>query len=140
MKSLFGSAGFLMATALVSSAGNAQSITISEADCASLTRHVAEADVAFRPGVDLDGKPVAPADLNGAPPLSVPEEFSIPITADLQRRLGIPPDPGQYQTQNFTVGTVVWRDGGAWFNGQPLQSEESRELSLLCQRRMAGGR
>jgi hypothetical protein len=41
-----------------------------------------------------------------------------------------------YQTNHFTIGTVVWQDDAAWFNGQPLQSEASRDLAALCQQRM----
>jgi len=140
MKSLFGTTGFMIAIALIYSAAKAQNVTISQADCASLVRYVPAADVAYRPGVDLDGRPVAPADPNAAPPLALPEQFSIPITVDLQKRLGVPADPSSFQTDHFTVGTVVWRDNAAWFNGQPLQSEESLRLAALCQRRLAGRR
>jgi len=140
MKFLFGIVGFLIPGVLIPSMAAAQTVEISSADCSSLVRHAPDADVAFKPGVGLDGAPVAPANLNGAPPFALPESFSIPITVDLQKRLGIPADPAQYQTREFTVGTVVWQDGAARFNGQPLQSEESRQLALLCQQRLAAPR
>ncbi|MEE8445438.1 MAG: hypothetical protein V3S44_08810 [Alphaproteobacteria bacterium] len=142
MKSIFGTAGFVIAIALIYSAADAHNaqdagtVTISQADCATLVGHAPVADVAFKPGVDLAGRPVAPADPNAAPPLVLPERFSIPITVDLRKRLGIPADPSQYQTEHFTIGTVVWRDGAAWFNGQPLQSQASRDLAALCQQRL----
>lgn len=133
MRSLLGTAGFLIAIALIYSAADAQSITITRADCANLVRYVPDADISYKPGVGLNGEPVVSADLSETPAITLPETISIPITVDLRRRLGIPADPTLFQTKNFTIGTVEWKDGAAWFNGQPLQSEESRELALLCQ-------
>ena len=137
MRSAIGTVGFLLLIGLIYQAAEAQLVTITGQDCASLVRHVASDDTAYKPGVDVDGKPVVPADLGSAQAVELPKEFSIPVTVDLQRRLGVPPDPNQYQTQNFTVGTVTWKDGAAWFNGRPLQDEESRRLSEACQKRLA---
>jgi len=145
MKSVFGTAGYVIVSALIYSVAaahdsqEAATVKISQADCAALVGHVPAADVAFKPGVDLAGRPVAPADPNAAPTLVLPERFSIPISVDLRKRLGIPADPSQYQTGHFTIGTVVWRDGAAWFNGQPLQSQASRDLAALCQQRLIRG-
>jgi hypothetical protein len=58
---------------------------------------------------------------------------------DLQKSLGIPVDPSKFQTQNFTVGTVKFQNGRAYFNDQPLQSEQAAKLSSLCQKRLANG-
>lgn len=118
------------------SPATAQTVTIRAADCAQLVRHIAASDVVFEPGVDLQGRVVVPADLDGGVRIEPPGEFSIPINVDLQRSLGIPVDPNSYQTQNFTVGVVTWRDGRGFFNGQPLQSEQSANLAALCQERL----
>ena len=118
------------------SAAAAQTVTIRAADCAQMVRHAAASDVVFEPGVDLQGRVVVPADLDGGVRIEPPGEFSIPITVDLQRSLGIPVDPNSFQTQNFTVGVVTWRNGQGFFNGQPLQSEQSANLAALCQERL----
>jgi len=135
MRNLFSTAVFLTATVLVYPA-NAQTVTIRASDCAQLAQHVAASDVVFQPGIDLQGRPVVPADLDGGDQLELPGEFSVPITVDLQRSLGIPVDPNHYQTQNFTVGVVVWKDGRGYFNGQPLQNEQSAAMAALCQKQM----
>ena len=41
-------------------------VVISGQDCQRLVRHVPAPDVAYKPGVDVHGKPVAPADLPGS--------------------------------------------------------------------------
>ena len=124
---------------LWSGVGQAQQVTITERDCARLVQHVPDADVAYQPGVDVNGRPVVPADLPGSPQIQVPESFSIPITVDLASRLGIPPGGDADFTAEAAIGRVdVLADGRAFFNGQPLQDEAARQLSLLCQERTVG--
>jgi hypothetical protein len=139
MRTFLSTTALLVAIILIYSA-DAQTVTIKAVDCAQLVQHVPATDVAYKPGVDVHGREVAPADLGGGVTIDVPKEFSIPITVDLQKRLGIPVDPNQFQTQNFTVGTVTWRDGQGFFNGQPLQSAESARLAALCQAQLGPAR
>jgi len=80
---------------------------------------------------------VLPADQGGS---IQPTEFSIPITMDLQKALGLLVDPTKSQTQNFTVGTAKFKNSRSYFNGQPLQSEQAAILSELCQKRITTGR
>lgn len=97
-------------------------------------------DVTYQPGVDASGRKVLPAVQGGSIQIKAPTEFSIPITMDLQKALGLPVDPTKFQTQNFTVGTVKFKNGRSYFNGQPLQSEQAAILSELCQKRITTGR
>ncbi len=138
MRTFVTTAAFLVAIVLIYTV-DAQTVTIRAADCAQFVRHVAASDVVYKPGVDVNARAVAPADLGGGVRIEPPEEFSIPITIDLQKRLGIPVDPNLFQTQNFTIGTVTWKDGQGHFNGQPLQSEESATLAALCQKQKGSG-
>lgn len=140
MRNFLTTAGFILAITIIYSAADAQMVTVTAETCARLAEHVPDADVTYTPGVDAEGNPVTPADLGGGTRIEPPTAFSIPITIDLQRRLGVPPDPAQYQTENFTVGTVTVRDGRAWFNGQPLQDEDQARLSRLCQQRLRATR
>lgn len=109
-------------------------VIISRADCARLTVHQPAPDVAYQPGVDARGRPVAPADLPGSnPPIAMPDEIAIDITVEIQKRFGIPANSALYKPE-ARVGTIVVRpDGSATFNGQPLTSPESRALAALCQ-------
>ena len=135
MRTLFSTAALLIAIVLIYSA-DAQTVTVKAEDCAQLVQHMPTTDVAYKPGVDVLGRKVAPADLGGGIKIEMPKEFTIPITVDLQKKLGIPVDPNQFQTQNFSVGTVTWKDGQGYFNGQRLQSEESARLAELCQKQL----
>lgn len=139
MRTFVSTATLIVAIILIYSA-KAQTVTIRASDCSNFVRHVPSSDVAYKPGVDAQGRAVAPADLGGGVQIKAPTEFSIPITIDLQKRLGIPVDPNSFQTQNFAVGTVTWKDGRGYFNGQPLQSAESERLAALCQERLKVGR
>jgi len=121
----------LMILLLPIHAALAQSVvTINAADCDRLVAHVAAPDVAYTPGVDVNGQAVAPADLNGAPDIQMPDVITIPVTIDLATRLGIPTS----FLARPTVGEVqVSRDGRASFNGEPLTSDAEHELAKRCQ-------
>ena len=139
MRTFLSTAALLTAIVLIYAA-DAQTVTIRTADCAHLVRHAPAPDVAYQPGIDVRGRRVVPAEVEGGVTLDLPEAFAIPINVDLQKRLGIPADPAQFQTRDFTVGTVTWKNGQGYFNGQPLQSEEATRLAALCQERLGRGR
>jgi hypothetical protein len=114
----------------------AETVTITRETCAQLVQHVPDADVAYKPGgVDSTGAPVAPADLPGSPQITVPQEFSIPITVDLGQRLGFPADPNSFQSK-AEIGVITYKDGQVFFNGQPLQDPDAAALSAACQKVM----
>ncbi|MFM2128955.1 MAG: hypothetical protein RL477_501 [Pseudomonadota bacterium] len=94
--------------------------------------------VDYQPGVDVEGNPVAPADLGGAPPIRLPEIVHIPITVDIAKRFGIPATSNLFKPEAYIGSAQVnLKDGRAWFNGQPLSSDEQHALSRLCMQ--AGG-
>lgn len=117
----------------------AVTVTVTDDDCTRLTAHVPDPGVAYRPGVDADGEAVIPADLGGGLRIEAPKEIEIPIQIDLQRKIGVPVNPDQFQTKDTTVGTVTWRDGRVFYNGQPLLDEETARIARLCQTRGSGG-
>jgi len=105
-------------------------IVITKAECDRLVTHVASADVAYTPGVDVNGNAVAPAYLNPQPQISVPDTISIPVTIDLAANLGIPTS----FLARPTVGEVqVSSDGRVTFNGQPVSGAAEHELAKRCQ-------
>ncbi len=125
------SALFLLAAAPAAAHENA-TVAITRADCTRLVAHVPDPDVAYRPGVDVYGREVAPADLGGAPRIEPPETILIDIEIDLLQRFGIPANPALYDA-NAEVGEVAYRDGRFTFNGQPLQDEAQAQLAARCQ-------
>lgn len=112
----------------------ADTITVSRESCSRLTRHIPDASVAYQPGVDSQGRPVASADYGSTPALELPERFQIPITVDVAKRFGVPKRGDANYTGDIQVGLVeVDRRGRATFNGQPLSNEAEDELAQLCQ-------
>jgi hypothetical protein len=126
----------LVASCLVFMAGAgataaAQTVVVDTAVCRAVTLHQPAPDVAFRPGVDVLGRPVAPADLGAAPQL-VPQAFTFDLNADL--RPFLPPGLALFQPQ-LSVGRVtIGGDGSVLFNGQRLGSSDQSALATLCRR------
>lgn len=109
-------------------------VVLKRSDCTRLTAHVPSADATYKPGVDVHGRAVAPADLAGTPQTVMPEDITINITVELQQRFGIPVTSNLYKPE-ASIGTVVVKpDGSATFNGQPLTNQEQSALAYLCQR------
>ena len=67
-------------------------IIITKKDCRRLVRHTPSADVAYRPGVDVRGRKVVPADAGGRVPLKLPDVFEFNIDVDIRKDLGAPED------------------------------------------------
>ena len=110
-------------------------VEITRADCSQLVKHVPAPDVAYQPGVDVNGNPVAPADLDGGYQVALPETIVIPITVLLQERFGIPANSVLYKGEALIGVASVSLDGEeVTFNGQPLTSPEAQALSAACQR------
>ncbi|MEP2189339.1 MAG: hypothetical protein ABJK54_12615, partial [Alphaproteobacteria bacterium] len=61
---------------------------ITKRDCRRVLRHQPSGDVAYKPGVDARGKPVAPADLSGGFKMVLPDVFEFNVTKDLTAYLG----------------------------------------------------
>jgi hypothetical protein len=122
----------LVATAAARAVPDQLTVAITKADCARLVQHVPAPDVAYEAGVDVYGRDVAPADLDGAPGVELPETILIDIEVDLPARFGIPANPVLYDPI-AKVGEVVYADGRFYFNGQPLQDEAEAELAARCQ-------
>ncbi len=120
--------------AMAAQNGAGRTVTISKADCSRLTRHVPSPDTAYRPGVDVHGTPVVPADLGGAPQIKLPEDINIAITVEIQDRFGIPATSSLFDPDAYIGNVTVKKDGSTYFNGQPLGGEEQRALAHLCQR------
>ncbi len=66
----------------------APKVRITKKDCRRLVRHQASADVAYKPGVDVRGNAVVPADISGGFTIPLPDVFEFNITKDLTAYLG----------------------------------------------------
>jgi len=115
-------------------------MSVSLEDCRRLTRHQARDDVAYKAGVDVRGKAVAPADLPSreALPLGaikVPDEIVIDFGLDLAGRYGF----GAAALFDATAGIATIEydlgTGGLTFNGKPLLDEDARAIERACKLR-----
>jgi hypothetical protein len=135
---------------------------LSQQDCRNLTEAIPAPDLAYRPGVDAEGRPVAPADLPGSTKLILPEampvgiDLSIGNPGDLatmpqtgaanaaaparQSRRGHRPPPTQPpgfvyapEVQVGEVAMVRTPIGyDLYFNGQPLEDPVQRYIRHAC--------
>lgn len=100
-------------------AGDDKVKIIDTSKCRFATRHEPAPDVAYKPGVDVDGNPVVPADINGSqvfqPPARVPIRLLIPLSELLDN-----PPAGLGDT-NIDLGLleVEIATGRLFLNGKP---------------------
>ena len=110
----------------------ASQLTVSKKDCARIVRHAPSADVAYKPGVDVYGRKVAPADLGGGSAIKLPKEITIDIGIDLEEKYGLGADSDYTGTAN--IGKVKVKNGRVTFNGQPLGNREQQAIAAACRK------
>jgi len=104
---------------------------ISRDDCRRLiVAHVPDPGVTYRPGVDVRGRSVKPADLPGGPRITLPRVFRIRLQVDLETYLGIVPQPGV--DPDVTLGQLTVRGTQVYFNGQPLDDPHRSFIVAQC--------
>ena len=102
---------------------------ISSQICATLAGTVPGVPSAeYRPGVDANGNAVAPADLPATPSTPIVDNFPIEIDQHLARRFNLPPGGNA----KAVLGYVTVRDNQAYFNGQPLNADQTSALAEAC--------
>lgn len=142
--------GSLVIGTVTLSTAKAETITVSAADCRKLVNARPSDDVAYKPGVDVHGKAVAPADLGGGyPAMGQLDEINIPISVDLADRLGRARARSQGITNPTTanrpllpyagqvpVGTVTVKGNDVLWNGEPLLPKDEATLAAACRARL----
>jgi hypothetical protein len=106
-------------------------LRIPRADCLALVPHQPAPDVAYRPGVDVRGRPVAPADLPGSTlQVEVPDQVEFEVSfSPLRGAAG-----GRFGDTELYVGTVRYnlKTGEATLNGVPLSDPQKAEIAARC--------
>lgn len=115
---------------------------ISRADCAQLVvSHQPGPNVRYRPGIDVHGRPVAPAGVPGQPSIQSPgayvlgpETYTIELELDLRLFLGIATIPGL--NPNMRPGRITVIGERVYFNGRPLDDPRRYQVVEACRERL----
>ena len=99
--------------------------------CANVVEAVPDPDVAYQPGVDVDGNKVAPADLPGSPQLALPESFVITLELNLRHSVHRVPGPRGLEPK-LQLGLITVEGNRVYYNGQPLDDPEQARLVAAC--------
>jgi hypothetical protein len=117
---------------MLCSAAHAANILISNAACVGVAATPAP-DVAYKAGVDVNGKAVVPAELPGsAPAITPPDTIKIPLQINLQNALHIS-NNSNLVAPEAVAGTVEYKNGQVTFNGQPVSSDAAAQIADACQ-------
>jgi hypothetical protein len=110
--------------------------------CNALTAHVPSEDITYQPGVDVEGRTVAPADLADNNQLVAPDSYSFDLFVPLDEAVTI--DAGdnleRIGQSEIGVGTVTVEGNQVYYNDQPLQSEEAHALAEACRELQAAAK
>jgi len=110
-----------------------RTIAVARSDCELAVRYVAPAGVDYQPGVDVNGRPVAPADLDDGRRLQLPESIPVIISEDTRKRFHVSHHSPLFDT-DAVVGIVELRlsDRRLTFNGVELDDHEANALAAMC--------
>ena len=67
-------------------------VEISKKDCIRLIRQIKTADVEYKPGINVRGQKILPADLSSRNTIKLPDVFEFNIAIDIRKYLGGPED------------------------------------------------
>jgi len=84
----------------------------------------------YKPGVDVYGRPVAPADVQPSLRIEPPQVIEFPVTLDVARRLGFDAR-GPYEAKT-TVANVRIENGRVTVNGQVIHTTNEADLIAAC--------
>jgi len=124
------------------SAARAETVTLSTGDCSKLVAHQPADDVTYKPGVDVRGKPVVPADLGGGSAVKIPESIDIQIGIDLADRLALRDarKSGAPATTRKVLpfegkaplGTLSVKGNDVYWNGERIAPQDELLLAEAC--------
>lgn len=143
-----------LVSTLWTQASYAETVKLSTGDCTKLVQHQPADDVTYKPGVDVRGKAVAPADLGGGYNMPIPEEINIQIGIDLADRMAlrearrnnaapgaIPGLPAQQPVRKVLpyegkapIGMLTIKGNDAYWNGERIAPQDEALLAEACRK------
>ena len=132
----------LIAALIAAAPAGATIVIVTADDCAAITAHEPADDVAYEPGVDVDGNAVASADLYDSGRIDYnADDIVISIGNPLVATAGVVGDEAAFvaaggRIDSFgadsSVGSVTLRNGEVYFNGRRITDNEARAIALAC--------
>ena len=115
-----------------------QQLYVTRQDCKQLVAHHPDPGVDYKPGVDIHGKYVAPADLPGQPDFKLPDKIQFDLRIN---PLAYAPQQGNAPAGAFSnTGTNIGHvevdllSGQAKLNGNSLDGEQTRIVTEACRK------
>jgi len=105
------------------------SVTITDAECRNLAIHTPSPDVKYRPGVDAQGRQVAPADIGNRQRFQPPREVTIDVTRKLT---GVDTQALGIGGSELKILQLKVRDGRVYYNDRPLGDRDQRAIAQAC--------
>jgi hypothetical protein len=109
-------------------------LEVSKANCARITKYVAEQDITYKPGVDVHGKPVVSADLTN-------QNIELPDTIYINLSLPFKDLLNNYNPKlknaDVYVGVIEYNisSGKMLYNGQELSDPALNAIAQECHKR-----
>jgi hypothetical protein len=125
----------LLACLIVSTAPAFADIAVSRQNCDYLTKYQEPPGVEYQPGVDVHGRPVAPADIDGGANIQLPETIVIPVEV-LLRNYGFIPPGSPLRQSKAELGAITVTGDQVFYNGQPLTDQDEAALAAACRDRV----
>lgn len=103
--------------------------------CQKVVKHRPDTDVIYRPGVDVEGNPVTPADLPGSrADFSLPDTVAFDLPLNPFHFIGRPDLAELFPDAAFSVGRVEYDllSGDVMLNGQSLNGDQEAALAAAC--------
>jgi len=123
----------LVATAALADAP----VYVTRQDCARLVAHHPDPNVEYKPGTDVHGHYVAPADLPGQNAFNLPDkiEFDLKLNPLAYAPQGNAP-AGAFQNTGANLGHVEvdLASGAAKLNGHALDDEQTHIVTEACRK------
>jgi len=117
-------------------------LSVSEADCRRLVAHQPSEDVAYQPGVDVRGAPVAPADLPGSNALADrlrETEIAFDLALNPLLFAGSSTLEALFENASVSLGRieVEAETGAATLDGEALTDPQTAAVAEACRVRLA---
>ncbi|WP_169569196.1 hypothetical protein [Sneathiella limimaris] len=126
----------VLAALAVSGTANAETlqVEVDKETCQKVQRHLARADVNYKPGVDARGNPVVPADTVGGQ-IKIPDQIIVDLALPLKDLFAEDNAPNRsLQNADVSIGKLTYdiKTGRLDFNGQELGNPALVKIGEKC--------